>query len=81
MVRAKGMPNISVKPVATKRVLRPLLSPKPPNMPRWKNCYVERNSQRSIVHATGVARVTVAKLLKKARAASPPLPRLRRKKF
>ena len=33
------------------------------------------------VHATGVARVTVAKLLKKARAASPPLPRLRRKKF
>ncbi|MDF7815590.1 MULTISPECIES: hypothetical protein [Hymenobacter] len=50
-------------------------------MPRWKNCYVERNSQRSIVHATGVARVTVAKLLKKARAASPPLPRLRRKKF
>jgi len=37
---------------------------------------VERNSQRSIVRATGVARVTVAKLLKKSAgsfaSAAPP---------
>lgn len=41
---------------------------------------VERNSQRSIVRATGVARMTVAKLAKKAQQASPALPRLRPKK-
>ncbi|QKG59011.1 IS1 family transposase [Hymenobacter sp. BRD128] len=34
---------------------------------------VERNSQRNIVRATGVARMTVAKLVKKAKA-SRPLP-------
>ena len=40
----------------------------------------ERNSQRSIVRVTGVARTIVAKLAKKAQQASPPLPRLRPKK-
>lgn len=40
----------------------------------------ERNSQRSIVRATGVARMTIAKLLKKAALDSPPLPRRRSKK-
>lgn len=41
---------------------------------------VERNSQRSIVRVTGGARITVAKLIKKAPVACPPLPRLRPKK-
>ena len=41
---------------------------------------VERNSQRSIVRVTGVAGMTVAKLIKKAQAAHPPWPRLRPKK-
>ena len=41
---------------------------------------VERNSQRSIARVTGVARMTIAKRLKKAAAASPLLPRLRPKK-
>ena len=41
---------------------------------------VERNSQRSIARVTGVARMTIAKRLKKAAAASPPQPRLRPKK-
>ena len=41
---------------------------------------VERNSQRSIVRMTGMARMTVAKLIKKVQAAHPPLPRLRPKK-
>ena len=41
---------------------------------------VERNSQRSIARVTGVARMTIAKRLKKAAAASPRLPRLRPKK-
>ena len=41
---------------------------------------VERNSQRSIGCVTGVARMTIAKRLKKAAAASLPLPRLRSKK-
>ena len=40
----------------------------------------ERNSQRSIVRATGVVRMTIAKLLKKAALASPRLPRRRTKK-
>lgn len=40
----------------------------------------ERNSQRSIVRATGVSRMAVAKLEKKAAQASPALPRLRPKK-
>ena len=40
---------------------------------------VERNSQRSIVRATGVSRTTVAKLVKKAQLPSTPLPRLRPK--
>ena len=40
----------------------------------------ERNSQRSIAHVTGVSRVTIASRIKKAQAASPPLPRLRPKK-
>ena len=34
---------------------------------------VERNSQRSIVRATGVSRMTVAKLAKKSAAARPAL--------
>ena len=34
---------------------------------------VERNSQRSIVRATGVSRMTVAKLAKKSAAAKPAL--------
>ena len=41
---------------------------------------VERNSQRRIVRVTGVARLTVAKRIKKAQAARPPLLRLRSKK-
>ena len=41
---------------------------------------VERNSQRRIVRATGVARTTIAKRLKKASAPALPLPRLRPKK-
>ena len=41
---------------------------------------VERNSQCSIVRVTGVARMTVAKLIKKAQVVRPPLPRLRPKK-
>ena len=40
---------------------------------------VERNSQRSIVRATGVSRMTVAKLVKKAVQAAPLLPRRRPK--
>ena len=40
----------------------------------------ERNSQRRIVRATGVARTTIAKRLKKASAPALPLPRLRPKK-
>ena len=40
----------------------------------------ERNSQRSIVRATGVARMTIAKLLKKAALVLPQLPRRRTKK-
>lgn len=32
----------------------------------------ERNSQRSIVRATGVARMTIAKLVKKSGAGLPP---------
>ena len=44
------------------------------------NLLGERNSQRSIVRATGVARMTIAKQLKKAQASSPPLPHLRSKK-
>ena len=40
----------------------------------------ERNSQRSIVRATGVARMTIAKLAKKVVLASPWLPRRRLKK-
>ena len=41
---------------------------------------VERNPQRGIARVTGVARMIIAKRLKKAAAASPPLPRLRPKK-
>ena len=41
---------------------------------------VERNAQPSIARITGVARMTIARQLKKAAAASPPLPRLRPKK-
>ena len=44
------------------------------------NLLVERNSQRSIVRATGVVRMMVAKQVKKVQASSPPLPRLRSKK-
>ena len=40
----------------------------------------ERNSQRSIVRVTGVARMTVAKLAKKSPASEPALARLRPKK-
>ena len=40
----------------------------------------ERNSQRSIVRVTGVSRMTVAKLAKKAQLACPALPRLRPRK-
>ena len=36
----------------------------------------ERNSQRSIVRATAVARMAVAKRGRKVHVASPPLPRL-----
>ncbi|MGI4832617.1 MAG: transposase-like zinc-binding domain-containing protein [Janthinobacterium lividum] len=36
-----------------------------------ENLLVERNSQRSLVRATGVARVTVAKLLKKSAGSLP----------
>jgi hypothetical protein len=39
----------------------------------------EHNSQRSIVRVTGMARMTVAKLAKKAQQARPALPRLRPK--
>ena len=41
---------------------------------------VERNSQRSIARAMGVARLTLAKRLKKAAAAPPPLPGYARKR-
>ena len=41
---------------------------------------VECNSQRSIVRATGMSWMTVAKLVKKAQAACPTLPHLRPKK-
>ena len=41
---------------------------------------VERNSQRSIVRVSGVLRMTVVKLIKKALAAHSLLPRLRPKK-
>ena len=41
---------------------------------------VERNAQPSIARITGVARMTIARQLKKAAATSPPLPRLRPKK-
>ena len=41
---------------------------------------VKRNSQRSIACATGVARMTIAKRVKKAAAPSPTLLRLRPKK-
>jgi hypothetical protein len=41
---------------------------------------VERNSQRSIVRATGVSRMTVANQAKKAQQPSPSLPRRRPKK-
>ena len=40
----------------------------------------ERNSQRSIGRVTGVSRMSIAHRIKKARASSPPLPRLRQKK-
>ncbi len=40
----------------------------------------ERNSQRSTVRATGVARMTIAKLIKKAVLALPQRPRRRPKK-
>ena len=40
----------------------------------------ERNSQRSMVCVTGLARMMVAKLARKAQPARPPLPRLRPKK-
>ena len=40
----------------------------------------ERNSQRSIVRATGVMRLTIAKLIKKAALVLPRLPRRRTKK-
>jgi len=40
----------------------------------------ERNSQHSIVRVTGMTRMTVAKLAKKAQQASLPLPRLRPQK-
>ncbi len=41
---------------------------------------VERNSQRSIVRATGVARMTVAGRIKKSVGPLAPLPRLRSRK-
>ena len=41
---------------------------------------VKRNSQRSIARATGVARMTITKRVKKAAAPSPALLRLRPKK-
>ena len=41
---------------------------------------VKRGSQRSIARATGVARMTIAKRVKKAAAPSPTLLRLRPKK-
>lgn len=41
---------------------------------------VERNSLRSVVRAMGISRMIAAELAKKARAVSPPLPRLRSKK-
>ena len=41
---------------------------------------VKRDSQRSIAHATGVARMSIAKRVKKAAAPSPTLLRLRPKK-
>ena len=41
---------------------------------------VKRNSQRSIARATGVARMTIAKRVKKAVTPSPTLLRLRLKK-
>ena len=44
---------------------------------RVEKLLVERNSQRSIVRATGVSRMTAVKLTKKAQQAPPPLPRLR----
>ncbi|WP_460500620.1 hypothetical protein [Hymenobacter agri] len=40
----------------------------------------ESNSQRSIVRVTGISRMMVANLAKKAQSASPALPRLRSKK-
>ena len=41
---------------------------------------VKRNSQRSIARATGVARMTIAKRVKKAAAPSPTMRRRRPKK-
>ena len=74
-----AMSATSAKPAAIGRGSYLPRWPKPRST-RSEALLVERNSQRSIARIRGVARMTIAKQLKKAAAASPPLPRLRPKK-
>ncbi|MEJ7660157.1 MAG: hypothetical protein WKG07_11315 [Hymenobacter sp.] len=69
---AKATPATNAKPAATRpgSCLRPW--PKPRSTRRWTSLLGERNSQRSIVRATGVSRMSIAKRIKKAQASSPP---------
>lgn len=74
------MPSTSAERAPTKATCAHPDRHGPPRCAQVEQLLVERNSLRSVVRAMGISRMIAAELAKKARAVSPPLPRLRSKK-
>ena len=66
MGTAAAMPATSAKPVATRPRFVPAAVAKAVQYAQVEALLVERNSQRSIARVTGVARMTIAKWVKKS---------------